>query len=145
MASPIAEWLVTVRSTPIEEFAWWKYHLAFFVGVFIAFPVILLTSPNGIFGGLWELLGVVEAVRAVLNVALRVLIVVLAVSWIGALFGYYYDAKYLDTLEVDYSPRWKAYVVLHLTLGVGAFLATPMYTIQRLRHVGIPLFAKDRL
>jgi len=145
MASPIAEWLVTVRSTPTEEFAWWKYHVAFFVSVFVAFPAVLLSSPDGILGGLWRFFGVAGAVRSVLNVTLWVLGVVLAVSWIGALFGYYYDAKYIDTLEVDYSPHWKAYVLLHLTFVVGAFLAVPIYTIQRLRHVGIPLFAKERL
>jgi len=145
MASPIAEWLVTVRSTPIEEFAWWKYHVSFFIGVFVAFPLILLSSPDGILGGLWRFFGIAGEVRAVLNVTLRALGVVIAVSWIGSLFGYYYDARYLDTLEVDYSPHWKAYVVLHLTFGIGAFLSVPIYTIQRLRHVGIPLFANERL
>lgn len=69
----------------------------------------------------------------------------MVVTWVGSLIGYYYDAKYIDTLDVEYSPHRGIYRVLRITFTVGAFVAVPVYAIRRLRHVGIPLFEKKRL
>jgi hypothetical protein len=145
MAASLSDLTSAIRSKPLEEYDWWKHHVTFFAGAFIAFPTILMLSPQGIFGGLWRYLGIADLVRQFLNACLLLLAATLIVTWVGSLLGYYYDAKYLETLDIDYSPHWPLYTILHLTFGVGAFLAVPIYSIQRLRHVGIPMFAEKRL
>ncbi|MCU4717975.1 hypothetical protein [Halapricum hydrolyticum] len=138
MAASFSELAATLRSTSLEEYAWWKHHAAFYFSLMFAFTMLVL------YFGLKPVLsslGVASVLQVAMNWLLRATFVVVLLTSITSWLGYYYDAKYVRSLDVDYTPNWKLYMVLHLTLPIGGPLfAVPLYTFQRFRHVGLPVF-----
>ncbi|MFW6017953.1 MAG: hypothetical protein ACOCPX_03960 [Halapricum sp.] len=138
MAVSISELATTLRSTPLEEYAWWKHHAAFYFSLLFAFLVVVL------FFGLrpvFSSLGVTPVLQPIVNWLLRGVFVVVIVTSFTSWIGYYYDAKYIRSLDVGYTPNWKLYMFLHLTIPIGGpLIAVPLYTFQRFRHVGLPVF-----
>lgn len=140
MAVSLSEYADAIRSKPLDEYEWWKHHVVFFA-ILLVFLPMLLTLYYGL-AGLWELLGIDSVVYYLATGILYLFMVVAAVTAIGALPGYYYDAKYLRENDLPYDPHWKLYAIVHLTPVVGPFVAIPVYVLQRYRHAGLPM---DRL
>lgn len=139
MATSLSEFAAGLGSKPLAEYPWWKHHAAFFISLFLAVPMVL-TLYFGL-SPLWSYLGVYGLLEPAVNWILRGLFAVVGVTAVGSWIGYYFDAKYIETLDVDWSPRWGIYMALHVTIFIGGPLfAVPVYVIQRMRHVGLPIF-----
>lgn len=139
MATSLSEVASGLGSKPLAEYDWWKHHLVFFVSLFFLIPMAA-TFFFG-FSPLWSFFGVTGIVTVLVNWTLRIVVlVVFPVTWVGSLVGYYYDSKYVETLDSDWSPHWVLYTAVHLIPVIGALVAVPFYVLQRLRHVGLPLF-----
>ena len=139
MATSISEITGGLVSKPLVEYKWWKHHVAFFTAIFFVLPMILAFYAG--LSPVWAYFGLGGAVRIGTNWVLRGLGVFVAITWFGSLIGYYYDAKYIRTLDSDWSPYWMAYTAVHVIPVAGALLAVPIYVLQRMRHVGLPLFS----
>lgn len=139
MATSLSEFASGLGSKPLVEYKWWKYHLVFFVSLFFVVPMAA-TFFYG-FDPLWSFFGVKGIVSLFVNWTLRIVVlVVFPITWLGSLIGYYYDSKYIETLDGDWSPHWILYTAIHVIPVIGSLVAVPFYVLQRLRHVGIPLF-----
>ncbi|MFB6189786.1 MAG: hypothetical protein ABEI57_07860 [Halapricum sp.] len=140
MATSLSELSREFRSKPLVEYAWWKHHAAFFFSLFFALPMVL-TFYYGL-EPVYSYFGITSIVHLLGNVVLYLVFAILAVTTVGSWIGYYYDARYLETLDTDWSPHWGVYMALHVTIIFGGpLLAVPLYVLQRMRHVGLPIFA----
>jgi hypothetical protein len=137
MATSISDITGGLVSKPLVEYEWWKHHTAFFVVLFVAFPMVLALYAG--LGPIWSFFGVDPIVRVATNWVLRGMGVVVAITWFGSLFGYYFDAMYLESVDADWSPHWLLYTAIHVIPFVGALFAVPIYVLQRLRRVGLPI------
>ncbi|MUV89510.1 hypothetical protein GJ629_06045 [Halapricum sp. CBA1109] len=136
MASGIGEYATGIDAR-LRQYDWWKHHVLFFASLLVVLPMVLL-SFHGL-RGVYSILGIVSVARLAANLAMYVIIAIVVVTSIGALPGYYYDAKYLEREGFDYSPRWPLYTIVHVIPVFGPFIAVPLYVIQRWRHVGLPM------
>lgn len=137
MATALSEYASALRAKPLKEYEWWKHHVIFFGLLFVGLPM-LLTLTYGL-AGVYSFLGIKSIVFTISNLLLYLLIATIVVTVIGAIPGYYYDAKYLERNDLGYSPRWPLYIAVHVIPVVGPFIAIPLYVIQRYRHAGIPM------
>lgn len=137
MSTGLSEYTAALRSKPLEEYDWWKHHVAFFAVLLLGLPGVL-TLFYGL-GGLYSFLGIKPLMRALANLCLYAILATALVTAVGSFVGYYYDAKYVRGLDVEWSPRWLLYMIVHLIPVVGPMTAIPIYVVQRYRHVGIPL------
>ncbi|QCC52694.1 hypothetical protein [Halapricum salinum] len=138
MATSISDLTGGLVSKPLVEYDWWKHHMAFLVAVFFVVPMILTFYAG--FSPVWDYFGVEWIVRFAVNWLLRLIAVLVVVAWVGSLIGYYFDARYLESVDADWSPHWMLYTAVHVIPVVGAFIAVPIYVLQRMRHVGLPIF-----
>jgi len=138
MATSITDFTGGLVSKPLVEYDWWKHHTAFLVAIFFFVPMILTFYAG--FSPAWSYFGVESIVRFSVNWLFRLLAVVVAVTWFGALAGYYFDARYLDSVDADWSPHWMLYTAIHVIPVAGSMIAVPIYVLQRMRHVGLPIF-----
>ena len=137
MSTGLSSVAASLRSKPLSEFGWWKHHVVFFALLFVGLPA-LLTVTYGL-SGLYSYLGINWLVLRLANLVMFGLIGTVAITAIGAVPGYYYDAKYLKANDLPYEPHWVAYILVHMIPFVGPFVAIPVYVMQRYRHAGIPV------
>jgi len=137
MSAGLSKYTAALRSKPLSEYAWWKHHVLFFSVLLLGLPMVL-TFFYGL-AGLYSFLGIESLMRTVANLCLYAIFVIAFVTAVGSFVGYYYDARYVDDLDTEWSPRWWAYMVVHLLPVVGPLIAVPLYVAQRFRYVGLPL------